>query len=294
MMTPKNSFSSCEILSWRTDQLAKGGDLESIDWLLDNGGGLGWSELQKLKLFQNKSFLLHLSLKELAIIWSNHIDNQKPLQYLLGKCSWRDFELQINSSALIPRPETELVIDIALSKVPRSQKSGIWADLGTGAGPLAIALARSLKGWVGHAVDCSKNALSLARKNSQILAPSSKVIFHLGNWWEPLKTVNQKFDLVVSNPPYIPISDLKDLDPIVRDNEPHIALSGGLDGMDHCRSIIQGSINHLSPGGWLIFEHHFDQSDRALDLLIKAGFIEVDFKRDLQGIKRFALGRKPD
>ncbi len=292
-MSLGNSFSSEEILNWRKDQLLIGGNLETIDWLLDFGGGLHWSDLQKIKIFQEKKIHLDLSLQELSVIWSKYLQDKIPLQYLLGRCPWRDFELKINASALIPRQETELLIDIALSKIkPCNQKNGIWADLGTGSGPLAIGLARYLPEWSGHAVDYSKDALSLAKENIERLAPFAKVELHLGDWWEPLKPWFQKIDLVVANPPYIPTSELIELDSLVRDNEPHLALCGGSDGMNHSRKIIKGAIDALSSGGWLIFEHNYNQSERSLELLIEAGFEEVDFKRDLDGIKRFALGRK--
>ena len=136
-------------------------------------------------------------------------------------------------------------------------------------------------------------ALMMAEKNLDRLNENSKVELSLGDWWEPLEPWWGSFDLVLSNPPYIPESVLKELEPIVRDHEPHLALSGGHDGMDSIRKIVGGAMTALSPGGWLIFEHHHDQSERSLDYLVQSGFINVTFEKDLDGIRRFAIGRHP-
>nr|WP_143703363.1 peptide chain release factor N(5)-glutamine methyltransferase [Prochlorococcus marinus] len=290
-MKSKEKKSARDILNWRMAQLALGGRVVDIDWLLDVGGGLGWESLQRLKIFQNNHYELQKSLDELSFIWHRHINENEPLQYLVGKCPWRDFQLEINSSVFIPRQETEILVELALKKC-NGISVGRWADLGTGSGVLAVALARSLPGWIGDAVDCSKDALSLAKKNLANLANNSHVHFHLGHWWQPLKSWWGTYDLVLANPPYIPSAVLSELHPIVRDNEPHLALSGGLDGMNCCREIIRGAKKGLGTGGWLIFEHHYDQSERLLNELIANGFKEVNFENDLEGVRRFAIGRK--
>ncbi len=293
-MSSDKSFTAKEILIWRKNQLLKGGRAVDIDWLLDVGGGIGWKALQKLKIFQNTSHTLALSLDQLSEIWEKHINDHAPLQHLLGKCPWRDFELEISSSALIPRQETELLIEIVLSKFDSIRKeNGIWADLGTGSGALAICLARYFPSWIGHAIDSSEAALCLAEKNINNLVNNSQVILHLGDWWDPLKPWLGEIDLVVANPPYIPKANLKKLDPVVRNHEPHLALCGGDDGMNHCRTIIKGAKYGLRTGGWLFLEHDFDQSERVLKFLEDSGFTAIDFARDLEGVKRFAFGRKP-
>ncbi len=284
-----NECSSAHILMWRKSMLIKGGSSLEIDWLLEIGGGLSWTSLQKLYLYPNSLVQLDLSLEKLETIWSRHILDQIPLQYLLGKCPWRDFELDVNSNVLIPRQESELMIEFAL-EIFNEKSQGLWVDLGTGSGALAIALARSLKAWEGHAVDCSKAALSLAQKNISKLAPDSKVTFHLGDWWDPLQSLFKSIDLVISNPPYIPTSTLKKLDPIVYQNEPNLALCGGDDGLDSCRKVISGAIKALSPKGLIIMEHHYDQSERVLQLMEGSGLRNVRFEEDLNGIRRFAIG----
>jgi len=290
-----SSVSGIEILDWRRIELSRGGEARDLDWLLDIGGGISCSELKTLKIIQDRKYQLNLSLEELSEMWRKYLHEQIPLQYLVGKCPWRDFEIEVNPSALIPRPETELIIDIALEKIKANAiKTGTWVDLGTGSGVLAVALARYLPQWTGYAVDCSQEALDLAKRNFRSLAINSKVSFHLGDWCQPLYPfLIGKVDLIVANPPYIPKNHLRELDALVSKNEPHLALYGGEDGMNPSRKIINGAINCLSSGGWLIFEHHFDQSERALEMLLNAGFLEVNFKNDFQGIRRFAIGRHP-
>ncbi|KGG13037.1 MULTISPECIES: peptide chain release factor N(5)-glutamine methyltransferase [Prochlorococcus] len=285
-------FSSKEILAWRIDQLSRGGRAVDLDWLLDIGAGLGWDALQKVKIFQNGDYILAQSLEDLSLIWETHLKEQIPLQHLVGKCPWRDFEIQVNSSVLIPRQESEILIELALQKF-QDTSNGCWADLGTGSGVLAIALAKELPNWSGYGVDCSNDALRLAKKNLESLIKTSKVHLLLGNWWEPLRPIWGKLDLVIANPPYIPNSLLKTLHPLVRDHEPHVALDGGMDGMESIRVIVDGAMQGLCSGGWLIFEHHFDQSQRALDYLLEAGLVEVDFQKDIEGVRRFAFGRHP-
>ncbi|AAP99405.1 MULTISPECIES: peptide chain release factor N(5)-glutamine methyltransferase [Prochlorococcus] len=293
-MSFERFFSAEEILIWRKQELSKGGRAVDLDWLLDIGGGLGWSTLQELKIFQSSFHKLDLSLEELSLIWMRHLSDQIPLQHLVGKCPWRDFELKVNSSALIPRQETEILIDIALKKVDAGlMKYGRWADLGTGSGALAVALARALPLWEGHAADCCNDALALAESNINTLTENANVSLHLGDWWEPLKPWWGNFDLVVANPPYIPKTHLSELDPVVRDHEPILALSGGDDGMDSCRKVIKGAMKGLRSGGWLLLEHNFDQSEQALNLMVDSGFLEVDFENDLEGVRRFGLALRP-
>ena len=247
-----------EILDWQSIELSKGGEVEEIEWLLDIGGGFSCSSFAKLKIIQDRKYQLKLSLEKLSTIWERYLYEKIPLQYLLGKCPWRDFEIEVNPSALIPRPETELLIDIALDKIQCSlNRSGIWVDLGTGSGVLAIALARALPDWNGHAVDCSKDTLALAKKNFKNLVFDSSVSLHLGNWFEPLHPfLLGKVDLIVSNPPYIPTSFLSELDLLVSKNEPRLALCGGIDGLSSLREVIKGSIAGLRSSGWLLVEHH--------------------------------------
>ena len=278
-------------LQWRKEMILKGGRKVDFDWLIDFAAGISWSELQNIILNPDNFFSLGIPTEELEAIWHSHLKDQIPLQYLISKCPWRDFELEASVGALIPRQETELLIDLALKKVA-NLNYGRWADLGTGSGPLAISLAQSLPDWEGHAVDISKDALQLAQRNLKSLVPNTNVKFSLGDWWEPLKRFWGSFDLVLSNPPYIPSDLIGDLEPVVKNHEPLIALDGGTDGMFASKQIIIGALNGLAKGGWLILEHHYDQSEKIIKFMKDIGMEEVSFEKDLSGIKRYAICRK--
>ncbi len=278
-------------LQWRKKMILKGGRKVDFDWLLDIAAGVSWGKLQNIILNPEQVFSLEIPTDKIEFIWVSHLQDQTPLQYLISKCPWRDFELEVSAEALIPRQETESLIDFALQKV-KNLKSGRWADLGTGSAPIAISLAKSLPNWDGHAVDISKDALQLAKRNLNFLVPNSNVKLSLGNWWEPLKRWWGSFDLVLSNPPYIPSDLIGDLEPVVKNHEPRIALDGGPDGMISSKQIIIGASNGLAKGGWLILEHHYDQSEKIIKFMKDIGMEEVYFEKDLNGIKRYAICRK--
>ena len=168
----------------------------------------------------------------------------------------------------------------------------MWADLGTGSGALALALAAHWPQWQGHAVDCSAAALALARRNLARWAPGADWNLYQGCWWDPLRPWWGHLDVVVCNPPYIPELVVDQLDPVVRDHEPRLALDGGSDGLQSCRTVVAGAAVALAPGGWLLLEHHHDQSDAVLSLMAKAGLIDARSEKDLQGIRRFAVARR--
>ncbi len=285
------SLNGINFLQWRKKMVLKGGRKVDFDWLLDIAAGVSWNKLQNIILRPDLLVYLEIPIEELEVIWISHLKDQKPLQYLISKCPWRDFELEVSSEALIPRQETEFLIDFALKKVS-NLNSGRWADLGTGCGPLAISLAKLLPDWEGHAVDISKDALELAKRNLKSLAPESNVKLFLGDWWEPLRRWWGSFDLVLSNPPYIPSNLIEELEPVVKNHEPHIALDGGADGMIASKQIILGASNGLANGGWLILEHHYDQSEEIINFMKDIEMKEVSFEKDLNGIKRYAIGRK--
>ena len=283
-----------QILSWRQEQLAKGGQASDLDWLLDLGGGLRWRELQLLLLNPGRQVALSRSLDALAALWDRHLRSAEPLQYLVGLCPWRDLQLEVAPGVLIPRQETELLVELAL-ELMGGPGPGLWADLGTGSGCLALALARAWPGSRGFAVEHSPEAIAIATGNLQTPreGPKAPVELLLGSWWEPLQPFWGQLELVVSNPPYIPTAVWAALEPVVRDHEPAGALDGGLDGLDAIRSIGQGAAQALAPGGWLLLEHHHDQSLAVQGLLMDAGLEEVRSYPDLEGIQRFAAARRP-
>lgn len=294
-----NTVAAADLLHWRRTQLQAGGQASQLDWLLDLQGGIRWQTLQQLRLYPDRAVNLEAPLPELESLWQEHLSSGTPLQYLVGRCPWRDLELEVQPGALIPRQETELLIELAeqllnpAGSITRDPEALLWADLGTGSGCLAVALARSFPGSHGVAVDQSGDALALAQRNLSAHQLLEAVQLRQGSWWAPLADHAGRLDLVVSNPPYIPTAVWEQLEPTVRDHEPALALDGGGDGLDAIRTIAAGAAAHLAPGGWLLMEHHHDQSEAVLALLNGAGLEQVSPHRDLEGIWRFASGQRP-
>ncbi len=286
-----------ELLAWRRQRLGEGGRVADLDWLLDLGGGLRWTQLQRVWLDPASSVQLHTALGELTFLWRQHLECHTPLQYLVGVCPWREFSLAVSPAVLIPRQETEVLADLALvlgQALPSpAHRPMTWADLGTGSGCLALALAQAFPQARGVAVDRCPQALDLAQINLAEAGLLDRVMLHLGQWWEPLGHYWGGLDLVVSNPPYIPTAALKELEPVVRQHEPSLALDGGPDGLEAIRAVVRGAGAALAPGGWLLLEHHHDQSDAVAKLLLSSGLVEVTAHRDLEGRWRFAQARRP-
>jgi release factor glutamine methyltransferase len=290
-----HTLAAPELLRWRRQQLMAGGEESQLDWLLDLEGGVSWQALQKLRLDPECHVSLAQPLERLALLWQKHLSSDEPLQYLVGRCPWRDLELEVAPGVLIPRQETELMLELArrLLGADAQQRSTPWADLGTGSGCLALALARAWPQSRGWAVDCSSEALSIASRNINRYDQGDRVELLQGSWWEPLRPWFGRLELVVSNPPYIPTAVWRTLEPQVRNFEPALALDGGGDGLDAIRVIAAGAAEGLTPGGWLLLEHHHDQSVPVLQVLAAAGLENLQAHPDLEGVQRFASGRRP-
>ena len=290
-------LNGASVLSWRREQLRLGGAASALDWLLDLEGGISWQALQQLRLEPNSSVSLAVPLERLEAIWQRHCNGHEPLQYLVGQCPWRDLNLRVAPGVLIPRQETEWLVDLALhtwSQHSRSNGPQLWADLGTGSGCLAVALAQAWPQSKGVAIDRSAEALQQAADNLAAEAVSERVEIRLGDWWQPLQPWWGLLELVVSNPPYIPRAVWQELDPVVRDHEPALALVGGEDGLEALRAIASQAAEALAPGGWLLLEHHYDQSDAVAALLRSAGLKQVEAHTDLEGKLRFARAQAPE
>jgi len=293
-----------ELLNWRRRMLAVEGRTppraSDLDWLLDLAGGLRYADRQAVWLHPDRPVQLARPLAAITNLWQHHRATDQPLQYLVGRCPWHDLELAVGPGVLIPRQETELLVELALGLVsPRPREIPFcWADLGTGSGALAIALARALPGSTGLAVEASAQALAYGALNLQTWCPAQgaepSVRLLQGDWWQALEPWWGRLQLVVSNPPYIPSAVCAELDPVVRDHEPLQALDGGADGLAAIRAIVAGAPRALAPEGVLLLEHHHDQSAAAMELLTGSGFSEVQAHRDLEGINRFVSGRWRD
>jgi release factor glutamine methyltransferase len=282
-----------DLLAWRRELLRLGGGAVDLDWLLEMAGGLSWSQLQSVHLHPERSYRLGASLEAIETLWNHHLQTAVPLQYMVGLCPWRDLELEVGPGVLIPRQETELLVELALSLLPAAEHQRpplVWLDLGTGSGCLAVALARAFPGSSGWAVDCSDLALARAQTNLERYDCHKAVRLLQSHWWQSLDVLQGQLDLIVTNPPYIPTPLLASLDPLVREHEPWLALDGGEDGLDAIRSIVAEAKTYLAPGGLLLMEHHHDQSTAVIDLLVSAGLGQPRAHRDLEGILRFASG----
>lgn len=210
----------------------------------------------------------------------------EPIAYLTGSSEFWSLPLEVGPAVLIPRPETERLVEAALDKIPPKADWRI-ADLGTGSGAIALALASERTKCEIHATDISTAAISVARRNARKLG-IGHVQFHRGSWSQPLQG---KFHLIVSNPPYINADDAHLHQGDLR-FEPRTALTPGIDGLGAIRKITQLAQPILVSGGWLMFEHGFDQGAATRELLQNSGFINIETLQDLQGHERVTVGEK--
>jgi len=295
------------------------------------------------------------------------LQERVPVQYLTGVAHWRHFSLKVTPAVLIPRPETELLVDLAVGAVkerssaatanpkstppnpplprggedlnPSKLRGGEdlnpselwrgedlnpselrrgedlnpsefwrgedlnpsklrrgevarsnWVDLGTGSGAIAIGLAEALTNAVIYAVDCSSEALAVARQNAENLGFANRVNFYQGSWWEPLRFLKGRVSGMVSNPPYIPSSTVLTLEPEVFKHEPHLALDGGLDGLECIRHLANTAPDYLESGGVWLVEMMAGQAEAVADMLESHGsYCKVQIFPDLAGVDRFAL-----
>jgi release factor glutamine methyltransferase len=210
----------------------------------------------------------------------------EPVAYITGSRGFWSLDLEVTTATLIPRPETELLVELALERLPRDSICAV-ADLGTGSGAVALALASERPQCRVTATDASAAALEVARRNAARLGIDN-VAFVQGDWMVPLG--DARFELIVSNPPYIEADD----EHLVRGDlrfEPATALASGRDGLDDIRRIVATARAHLAPGGWLLFEHGWNQGDAARALLRQAGYDDVFTAQDLEQRDRVSGAR---
>jgi release factor glutamine methyltransferase len=214
--------------------------------------------------------------------------NGEPVAYMLAEREFYGFSFKVTPDVLIPRPDTELLVDAALEHLSRHNSYRIL-DLGTGSGAIAITLALQRPLSTVLAVDASAEALTIAQENARRLG-AANVECATGNWYATLDVKN--FDIIVSNPPYIAASDLHLASGDLR-FEPRQALASGEDGLNDLRQIIAGAPAHLIEGGWLLLEHGYDQSAAITALLQQHGFEAIRTLQDLAGLDRVSAGRWP-
>ncbi len=264
-----------------------------LDWLI-----LRLTDLDKLDLrLRSQNIAQKITpeiLTNLDHLWQKRLSDRIPVQYLTGSVTWRDLELQVTSAVLIARPETKLIIDIVAENCQEEiYKNGIWVDLGTGSGAIAIALAQNFPQAQVNAIDCSQAALDIAKLNAH--RNQQQIQFHHGHWFEPLANLNLKNKLagIVSNPPYIPSLEVLNLQPEVTNHEPHLALDGGGDGLNAIRELIAIAPDYLIPSGFWIVELMSGQAEIVRSLLKANGkYTNIQIHQDYSGIERFVFANK--
>lgn len=209
----------------------------------------------------------------------------EPIAYLLGVREFFGLDFKVTPATLIPRPDTELLVELALHHIPQGGRCRVL-DMGTGSGAIALSIAHERPNAEVVAVDASVLALIVAGENAQRLNIANVRLLH-SDWFAQL--AGERFDLIVSNPPYIEADDAHLSLGDVR-FEPLSALASGLDGLDDIRRISNEAKEHLTPGGWLMFEHGYNQALSVRQLLQQAGFFDVESLRDLSGIERVTIG----
>ncbi|OCR02097.1 protein-(glutamine-N5) methyltransferase, release factor-specific [Oscillatoriales cyanobacterium USR001] len=300
-------ISGLELWQWleeaKTEAIASNISTTEIYWLLQELAVIDRLSL-RLESFKNlPEIALKIPFTHLKNLWNRRVNEQIPIQYLTGIAYWRHFSLTVNTSVLIPRPETELIIDLAVeaeSRQPRIESLNAkshWVDLGTGSGAIALGLAESLTNVLIHAVDCSSQAIAVAQQNANNLGLADRIQFYQGSWWDPLDRATTgglplrgQISGMVSNPPYIPSSLVPQLQPEVAKHEPHLALDGGVDGLEFIRHLITTAPDYLRSGGIWLIEMMAGQADTVAEMLYNSGcYCEIEIHSDWAGIKRFAI-----
>ncbi|MEE1895730.1 peptide chain release factor N(5)-glutamine methyltransferase [Metapseudomonas otitidis] len=227
---------------------------------------------------------------EAAERYASYLERRRqgePVAYILGHQGFWSLDLEVAPHTLIPRPDTELLVETALALVTLPQARVL--DLGTGTGAIALALASERLGWQVTGVDRISEAVALAERNRERLGLGNAA-FRESHWFSALGA--ERYDLIVSNPPYIAAQDPHLALGDVR-FEPSSALVAGADGLDDIRLIVSQAPAHLNAGGWLLLEHGYDQAAAVRELLAREGFEAVESRRDLGGHERISLGRRP-
>lgn len=217
---------------------------------------------------------------------------REPMSHIRGYREFWSLNFKVTNATLTPRPDTETLIEALLDHAPQSATSVL--DLGTGSGCIILALLSEWTDALGVGVDASPDALSVATENAHSLNMAERARFVQADWtvdaWAT--DLGGPFDVVVSNPPYIPADDIGGLDADVRDFEPMSALDGGVDGLDAYRTIVSGAHDLIAEGGVLAFEVGIGQAQDVADLMVNAGFTVLEIRKDLGGIERAVVGRK--
>ena len=241
-------------------------------------------------IFTHPQYELSNTEHTMFVEYINRRCKNEPLQYILGSQEFMGLNFIVNPSVLIPRQDTETLVETILDNLPQRKKIVIL-DIGTGSGCIAISLAHFIKNSDIIALDISKKALEVARYNAYKNNVSDRVHFLESNLMDGLNKLNYKFDIIVSNPPYIPLDEMKSLSYDVSNFEPHTALYGGVDGLDFYRNIINDSPDFLNPNGLIAFEVGYNEAN-AVTSLMQDKFKNIKIIKDLNKIDRVVIGKK--
>lgn len=272
-----------EVLKKTTDFLARHGvENPRLNAELLMGHSLGLKRMQLYLQFERP--LAEPELAKLRPLVKRRSERE-PLQYIVGTTEFSGLTLKVDRRALIPRPETELLVEIAkeAGAVPPARV----LDLGTGTGAIALALAQAFPAATVVATDLSADALALAQENATALGLGERVRWLRSDWFAALPPDEPPFDLIVSNPPYLTEAEVGETEPEVRNFEPRGALTSGPDGLEAIAVIVREARPRLAPGGRLLLETGIAQHARILELTRAAGYAGAESRRDLTGRDRF-------
>jgi release factor glutamine methyltransferase len=290
------SISGQELSQWRQQAIA---DLEQaqlspkeVDIFLQAVTDLDTLSLRLQSFREREKIPLSYSWSEITKRWQKRLQARVPLQYLLESVVWRNFTLKVSPEVLIPRPETELLIDI-VGETVRGDDGGIWVDMGTGSGAIAIGLASILTKAEIYAIDYSQTALAIAKENIINTGFADRIILKQGSWWTPLEKWKGQISGMLSNPPYIPSSEILDLQIEVREHEPRLALDGGEDGLTALRYLVATAPDYLRSGGLWLVEMRAGQGEKVAQMLENQGnYRQIQIINDLAGFDRFVLAER--
>jgi release factor glutamine methyltransferase len=290
------SISGQELSQWRQQAIA---DLQQaqlspkeVDIFLQAVTDIDTLSLRLQSFREREKIPLSYSWSEITKRWQKRLQARVPLQYLLESVVWRNFTLKVSPEVLIPRPETELLIDIVAETV-RGEEGGIWVDLGTGSGAIAIGLASILTKAEIYAIDYSQTALAIAKENIINTGFADRIILKQGSWWTPLEKWKGQISGMVSNPPYIPSAEILDLQIEVREHEPRLALDGGEDGLTALRYLAATAPDYLRSGGLWLVEMRAGQGEKVAQMLENQGnYRQIQIINDLAGFDRFVLAER--
>ena len=292
-----NRISGQDLYCWyqqaKQAAIANSIDPSELDWLLQAVTSLDSLSLRLGTFPKQLQINGNTSLSELNGLWQQRLQERLPVQYLVETVFWRRFQLKVTPAVLIPRPETELIIDIAQANNLITEPKQNWVDLGTGSGAIALGLGDVFPQATIHAVDLSGDALKIAQENAVNLKLDRNIRFYPGSWWSPLEFLQGNTAGMICNPPYIPTSQINDLQPEVANHEPHLALDGGDDGLDDIRYLVSTAPKYLVRDGLWLIELMVGQANTVMELLTQQGeYYGIKSFPDLAGIERFVLAYK--